>query len=103
VRTIPLPFSVLDMLACAPPMRVSAIKELRACERISLAEATRIIDEHLGIPPRPRVQEPEPNQRVLGIAGILDHPSCYMGGPSRLSLRKAERIVDYLRESGVEV
>jgi len=101
VRTIPLPFSVLDMLACAPPMRVSATKELRACESISLAEATRIIDEHLGI--ETKELEPKPSDIVRGIASMLDHPSCYMGGPSRLSLRKAERIVDYLRESGVEV
>lgn len=30
---------------------------------------------------------------VVGIAQIIDHPSVYMGGPSRNSLRIAEAIV----------
>ena len=30
------------------------------------------------------------------IAGILDHPSVYMGGPSDNSVRRAIRIVDML-------
>lgn len=30
------------------------------------------------------------------IAGVLDHPSVYMGGPSPQSLRKAIRIVEHL-------
>ena len=32
------------------------------------------------------------------IAEILDYPSVFMGGPSRLSLRKAEAIVAMLNE-----
>jgi hypothetical protein len=31
------------------------------------------------------------------IAGVLDHPSVYMGGPSRQHLRKAEQIIECLR------
>ena len=38
---------------------------------------------------------------VVSIAHILDHPSVYMGGPSQQSLRKAQRIVAYLEESGL--
>ena len=34
------------------------------------------------------------------IASILDSPSVYMGGPSRGSLRKADRIGDYLEDQG---
>lgn len=34
------------------------------------------------------------------IASILDNPSIYMGGPSKSSLRKADRITDYLIEQG---
>lgn len=33
------------------------------------------------------------------IAGILDHPSVYMGGPSAQSMKKAEQIISCL-ESG---
>ena len=36
-------------------------------------------------------------QRV--IASCIDHPSVYMGGPSRNSMRKAETIVEYLERS----
>lgn len=31
------------------------------------------------------------------IAGVLDHPSVYMGGPSRQHLRKADQIIECLR------
>ena len=31
------------------------------------------------------------------IAGVLDHPSVYMGGPSRQNLRKADQIIECLR------
>lgn len=31
------------------------------------------------------------------IAGVLDHPSVYMGGPSQQNLRKADRIIERLR------
>lgn len=40
--------------------------------------------------------QPAPEDRealVEGIAQIIDHPSVYMGGPSRNSLRIAEAIV----------
>ena len=30
------------------------------------------------------------------IAAIIDHPSVYMGGPSRNSMRKAENIIESL-------
>lgn len=30
------------------------------------------------------------------IASILDYPSVYMGGPSRGSMGKAERVIEYL-------
>ena len=33
------------------------------------------------------------------IAGMLDHPSVYMGGPSIPNLRKAKAIVDMLERS----
>ena len=33
------------------------------------------------------------NALIMGIAQIIDHPSVYMGGPSRNSLRIAETIV----------
>lgn len=36
---------------------------------------------------------PEQDPMVVGIAQIIDHPSVYMGGPSRNSLRIAEAIV----------
>lgn len=35
------------------------------------------------------------------IAGVLDHPSVYMGGPSRQNLRKADRIIERLRADPV--
>lgn len=38
-------------------------------------------------------------ERVIG--GILDHPSVYMGGPSRQSMRKAAAIADYLSDQGI--
>jgi hypothetical protein len=31
------------------------------------------------------------------IAGILDHPSVYMGGPSQQNLRRADRVIAALR------
>jgi DnaJ-class molecular chaperone len=37
----------------------------------------------------------------LHIGGMLDSPSLYMGGPSQQSLRKADKIVEYLREQGM--
>jgi len=95
-----LPPQVEDLLERG--LRVQAIKELRACERISLGEALGRVQAVYGTRLDDPVEVPA-SELILGIAGILDHPSCYMGGPSRLSLRKAERIVDYLRESGVEV
>ena len=33
-----------------------------------------------------------------GIASILDHPSLYMGGPSRQSMLKAEAIIKLLEK-----
>ena len=36
-------------------------------------------------------------QRV--IAACIDHPSVYMGGPSRDSMRKADKIIAYLVRS----
>lgn len=35
------------------------------------------------------------------IASMLDHPSIYMGGPSRHSIKKAERIWESLIEEGL--
>lgn len=40
----------------------------------------------------------ETTKRV--IASILDGSSVYMGGPSKQSLKRAGRIVDYLVEQG---
>lgn len=94
-----LPEQVIDLLDRG--LRVQAIKELRACERISLGEALGRIQIYPG--ESPDSTKPAPSRHVLGIAGMLDHPSCFMGGPSRASIRKAEKIVDYLREEGVEV
>ncbi len=37
----------------------------------------------------------------LNIASILDHPSVYMGGPSRGSQRNADRILKYLEKEGL--
>lgn len=34
------------------------------------------------------------------IAGILDHPSVYMGGPSRQNLQRADKIIAALRGHG---
>ena len=36
---------------------------------------------------------------IAQIAGSLDFPSVFMGGPSRPSLRKAKAIVDMLERS----
>ena len=33
------------------------------------------------------------------IAGQIDYPSLYMGGPSYTSMRKAERIIDMLKKA----
>jgi hypothetical protein len=38
-------------------------------------------------------------RRVIG--SILDHPSVYMGGPSHGSLKKADRIIDYLEDQNI--
>lgn len=35
------------------------------------------------------------------IAEILDHPSVYMGGPSRGNLARADKIVKFLVEKGI--
>jgi hypothetical protein len=32
------------------------------------------------------------------IAALLDHPSVYMGGPSRQSMSKADKIIKLLEE-----
>lgn len=40
------------------------------------------------------------NALIMGIAQIIDHPSVYMGGPSRNSLRIAETIV---KEFGADI
>lgn len=32
------------------------------------------------------------------IAAILDHPSVFMGGPSRQNMKKAEKIIYYLQD-----
>ncbi len=37
----------------------------------------------------------------LDIASILDHPSVYMGGPSRGNQRNADRILTYLEKEGL--
>ena len=41
----------------------------------------------------PNTRDDAPDALVVGIAQIIDHPSTYMGGPSRNSLRIAETIV----------
>lgn len=38
---------------------------------------------------------------IANIASILDHPSVYMGGPSRRSTQLAARIVQYLEDAGL--
>ena len=40
-------------------------------------------------------KEREELQRM--IAGILDHPSVYMGGPSRQNMRRADKIISTIR------
>ena len=40
---------------------------------------------------------PENDQLVIGIAQIIDHPSVFMGGPSRNSMRIAAEIVKHHR------
>ena len=83
-------------------LRVQAIKELRACERISLGEALARVQAVYGT----RIDDPvqsEPSELVLGIAGVLDHPSIYMGGPSQRSIRLAGEVVGYLRRNGVDI
>ena len=43
------------------------------------------------------------HERLLiqrGIAATIDHPSVYMGGPSRDSLRKAAAIIEVLERAG---
>lgn len=32
------------------------------------------------------------------IAVILDHPSVYMGGPSKQNLKRADKILEYMAE-----
>lgn len=39
----------------------------------------------------------------LRVGSILDHPSVYMGGPSLNSLKKADRIINYLINEGVDI
>lgn len=38
-----------------------------------------------------------PEVVTRNIAAILDHPSIYMGGPSRRSMAMSARITDYLK------
>jgi hypothetical protein len=38
-------------------------------------------------------------QRIIG--SIIDSPSVYMGGPSHNSMRKAERIIEALKDKGL--
>jgi hypothetical protein len=100
MRTLPLPDSVLYLLDLG--LTVEAAKELRACEGKSLSDSVQAINEYLKKPSK--AHEPAgPSEIVLGIAGMLDGNSVFMGGPSRISIRKAEKIVDYLRESGVSI
>ena len=35
------------------------------------------------------------------IAGAIDYPSLYMGGPSYNSIKRAERILSILKEEGL--
>jgi hypothetical protein len=35
------------------------------------------------------------------IAGQIDSPSVYMGGPSPGSMKKAQRIIDMLKKDGL--
>ena len=37
------------------------------------------------------------------IGGMLDYPSCYMGGPSRNSLKRAADIIEILKRWGIEL
>jgi hypothetical protein len=37
------------------------------------------------------------------IAASLDHPSVYMGGPSRQSIEMAKRLLQALRQAGYEI
>ena len=41
----------------------------------------------------------ERNLVIAQIAGLLDFPNVFMGGPSRPNLRKAKDIVDMLEHS----
>lgn len=34
------------------------------------------------------------------IAASLDHPSVYMGGPSKQNMRKAERLIEWMERDG---
>lgn len=36
------------------------------------------------------------------IAAMLDHPSVYMGGPSKGNLKRADKILEYLADEGIE-
>ena len=95
-----LPLEVVDLIERG--LIVQAIKELRASERISLGEAKERVDAYTGVNSKtPAGVGREPTQHELAIAQFLDHPSIYMGGPSRVSLRKAEKIMDYLQEEGL--
>jgi len=42
---------------------------------------------------------PEIVQRVF--ASMLDHPSVYMGGPSKGNLRRVEPLVKWLQDEGI--
>jgi RecJ-like exonuclease len=35
------------------------------------------------------------------IASIMDYPSVYMGGPSYTNMKKAQKIINFLREEGL--
>lgn len=35
------------------------------------------------------------------IGNILDHPSVYMGGPSKGSMQRASKIVKFLQDEGI--
>lgn len=37
------------------------------------------------------------------IAAILDHPSVYMGGPSKQNMRKAQTILDMMIKAGFDI
>jgi DnaJ-class molecular chaperone len=42
-----------------------------------------------------------PDLLVKYFAGMLDHPSVYMGGPSQGNLKRAKRLVEFLQDEGI--